>query len=669
MVFSGKWRVTLLLFSPAILIALLVGAINLGAFFKLNAEYYHSDESRMRMLEEASILTDFNQRLVDIQGQMESLFAQQVSTATSTEELQQTSREISVRLTALDWEFGNRFDNNNVTAEIHTALDAVDAHRMMIHQALETVTTDPAQARAYFQAATAKQQALSQASNHIVEQIITDVLGTWEQHDNELGVHTRNTLMIGGLTIFLLLVLWLFLIGWLSRDLLYLTGAMRQLASPHPHLEQLPVVEKIASSTGNLMSGMARAVLVFRDAIKARQDAEQELRKLSLVVEQNPNGVLVTDLNCNIEYVNDAFVEMTGYEREWIIGRNPSLLRSGKTPRSTYESMWHHLLKGLNWQGEFINRRRDGSELIENAIIMPLREPSGKITHYVAIKHDITKRKKMQKELDRYHGHLEQLVSDRTRELNQARVVAEEASLSKSELLSSMSHEILPPMNSIIDLTHLVRHSIQDPDQQMKLKEVEEAAQSLLVMITNLLDLFKVETKQFEPEQHPFELEQLIDHVLGRVGPQARQRGLKLLSDLGQVPKILCGDNGRLEQVLMNLLTNAIQFTQQGEVKIMVELVVQEADQLRVRFKVIDTGIGISNEHLSGLFQVVEQADSSTTEGNHGNGLGLATSKRLVQLMGGVIGVESQPYIGSTFWFELPLLCTTDSLLPSKENE
>ncbi|MET3999704.1 ATP-binding protein [Marinobacterium sp. MBR-109] len=654
---AGKWRLLLLFFSPAVLIALLIGMINLGAFYQLQAAYHEDDKSRIQQLQEASTLTDFNQRLAQVQLQMEQLLARHATTALSRSELEQVGREIGVRLTALDWEFGNRFTSSGVTSEIYQALDAAEAHRQVMLQAVETATTDPQQAKVYIEAATAKQQLLSQASNTIVERVVNELLTTWQRHNREFETHTRNTILMGAFTVAVLLVLWLFLIGWLSRNLLQLTGALQQLAQPDPQSEpeRLTAVEKIASSPANLMHGMANSVLAFRDTVKARQEAEHELRKLSLVVEQNPNAVLITDLGCRIEYVNDAFVEMTGYERDWVIGRNPRLLRSGKTPHSTYQSMWQQLLKGQNWQGEFINRRRDGRELIERAIIMPLHQPSGEITHYVAIKHDITKHKQMQEELDRYHSHLEQLVSERTRELQRAKVAAEVANRSKSEFLANISHELLTPMNTIIGLTHLVSRSTEVPQQLEKLEKVDSTARHLLSMINNLLDLSRVETGQLELERQDFDLEELVQRVMSRIQPQADDAGLGMMADIGQVPHNLHGNSIRLEQVLFNLVANAVKFTEQGEVRISVETVARDAEKLRVRFKVIDTGIGIDNVQKGRLFQAFEQVDSSTTRRYGGSGLGLAVSKRMVQLMEGDIGVESQPGEGSTFWFELPM--------------
>lgn len=160
-------------------------------------------------------------------------------------------------------------------------------------------------------------------------------------------------------------------------------------------------------------------VAIWRD-ITAEKHAQSELRKLSLAVEQSPNPVIITDLDCRIEYVNAAFTRATGYSRESVLGQNPRLLKSGKTPKATYDAMWQTLLRGEPWKGEFINRTRDGEEQIESAIIAPLRQHDGQITHYVGVKEDITEKKRMAEELEQHRIHLEQLVERRTAELDGA---------------------------------------------------------------------------------------------------------------------------------------------------------------------------------------------------------------------------------------------------------
>lgn len=281
------------------------------------------------------------------------------------------------------------------------------------------------------------------------------------------------------------------------------------------------------------------------------------------------------------------------------------------------------------------------------------------------VNRDITQRKAFQQELEDHREHLEVIVAQRTSELVAARMRAEEASRAKSTFLANMSHEIRTPMNAIIGLTHLLRRSTTQPKQAEQLDKVGEAARHLLGIINDVLDISKIESDKMTLEVADFGLNQVIGNVLNLIRERAVAKGLNLSSTIDpNLPDVLCGDALRLSQVLLNFAGNAVKFTEQGAIGIGVRLVERNGDQLRVRFEVRDSGIGMSEEQFSRLFQSFEQADTSTTRKYGGTGLGLAISKRLIGLMGGNVdnaensdlGVESQPGAGSCFWFVIPLL-------------
>jgi len=385
--------------------------------------------------------------------------------------------------------------------------------------------------------------------------------------------------------------------------------------------------------------------------ITERKLAESQLRKLSLAMEQSPESIVITDTQARIEYVNEAFVRITGYGREEVIGQNPRILQSGKTPPDRYAAMWAALTEGHTWQGEFCNRRKDGSEYIEYGILTPLRQPDGRVTHYVAIKEDITDKKRLSEELDRHRHHLEALVTERTVALAAAQQQAETANQAKSAFLANMSHEIRTPMNAIIGLTHLLRRAGATPAQLQRLDKIDSAGRHLLSIINDILDLSKIEAGKLHLDQSQFSLNAVLDQVRSMILAAAQAKGLTVTVDTDAAPLWLLGDPTRLRQALLNYASNAVKFTERGSVALHTKLVEDQGDSLVLRFEVVDTGIGIAPDELARLFQSFEQADVSTTRKYGGTGLGLAITRRLAQLMGGEAGAVSTPGVGSRFWF------------------
>ena len=391
------------------------------------------------------------------------------------------------------------------------------------------------------------------------------------------------------------------------------------------------------------------AICTFID-ITERKTAEAQLRKLSLAVEQSPESIVITNLKAEIEYVNDAFIAATGYSRDEVIGQNPRFLHSGHTPAETYSAMWAALAAGRPWKGEFHNQRKDGGEYVEFAIITPLRQPDGTITHYVAVKEDITEKKRVGEELDRHRNHLEDQVVQRTRELSAARLQAEAATIAKSAFLANMSHEIRTPMNAIIGLTHLMQRAGATPEQADRLTKINNASQHLLSIINDILDLSKIEAGKLRLEDSDFNLSAVLDNVASIISPTAHEKGVVVEIDRDGVPTWLRGDAVRLRQAFLNLAGNAVKFTDKGRVMLSAKLLKDDDEGLLVRFAVTDTGIGITPEARQRLFQSFEQADVSIARKYGGTGLGLAITRQLAQMMGGEVGVDSTPGVGSTFW-------------------
>jgi two-component system sensor histidine kinase/response regulator len=406
----------------------------------------------------------------------------------------------------------------------------------------------------------------------------------------------------------------------------------------------------------------------FITDVTERKANEEQILILSQAIEQSPESVVISDTKAQIEYVNQAFVDATGYSREDVIGKNSNILHSGQTPKKIYEEMWHQLSQGLPWKGEFINRRKDGSQYHEFAIITPLRAADGSVINYVAVKEDITEKKRIAIELDQHRNHLEGLVQSRTFELSQAREQAEAANNAKSTFLANMSHEIRTPMNAIIGLTHLLRRADATPQQVERLNKIDGASRHLLTIINDILDLSKIESGKLVLETTDFYLTSVLDNIDSIIGESARDKGLQVEIDRGDVPLLLRGDPTRLRQALLNYAANAVKFTEQGKVSISARLLEDNGDDFLVRFDVRDTGIGISSERANKLFQAFEQADTSITRKYGGTGLGLAITRKLANMMGGDVGIESEVGQGSTFWFTARLQHGQEASIPTYGN-
>ncbi|HEX4585466.1 MAG TPA: response regulator [Burkholderiaceae bacterium] len=401
--------------------------------------------------------------------------------------------------------------------------------------------------------------------------------------------------------------------------------------------------------------GRRRALIVIGRDVTDQLRAENMLRKLSLAVEQIPESILITDTDARIEYVNEAVTRISGYSPQELLGRNANMLSSGSTPRESFAAMWDTLRAGHTWRGEFCNRRKNGTEYVDFAIITPIRQSDGSISHYLSLQEDITERKRLGAELDRHRHHLQELVRERTEQLNEALAQAEAANRAKSAFLANMSHEIRTPLNAISGLAHLVKLEGVTASQAEWLQKLEQASTHLLEIIDEVLDLSKIEAGKLTLSEDRIELTALAESVASMLTDRIRGKGLDLRVHTELFPDSLTGDSKRLKQALLNYADNAVKFTERGGISLRTRKFSETADSLVVRFEVADSGIGIAAADLPKLFEPFEQADNSATRRYGGSGLGLAITRRLAQLMGGEVGVESRVGVGSTFWFSARL--------------
>ena len=374
-----------------------------------------------------------------------------------------------------------------------------------------------------------------------------------------------------------------------------------------------------------------------RAALQARQAAEARFR---VIFEQAPLGVVLLDPRTRrITEANPRFAEIVGRGVGELVGADPMALTH---PDDVAESLRQlGRLDARRIDGYRLNKRYlrpDGTPVWVSLAFAPVQVASEDAPRYLGIVEDISARIEMEERL------------------RQASAAAAAANAAKSEFLAHMSHEIRTPMNAVLGLAQVLEREPLAPAQRDMVGRIRGAGQSLLAILNDVLDLSKIEAGQLRIEPRPFDLRALLANLDSLMGQVARAKGLALrIEPPALPPDLLRGDGLRIEQILINLVSNAIKFTERGEVSVRVRTDEVEEAQLRVHAEVRDTGIGIAPEAQARLFAPFTQADAGIARRFGGTGLGLSICKRLVELMGGAIGVRSQPGLGSTFWFELPL--------------
>lgn len=380
-----------------------------------------------------------------------------------------------------------------------------------------------------------------------------------------------------------------------------------------------------------------RDVTAERRAMRTLAASEADARRLALVAEHTSNAVVITDVRGRIEWVNPAFVRLTGHAPDAARGRVPGdLLQGPGTDTATVALMRDKLAAGQPFHVEILNYRRDGTNYWVEIDVQPVRDAHGRPVNYIAIQSDITQRKQ------------------REAELIEARRVAEEASRAKSAFLSSMSHELRTPLNAVLGFAQLLSMNPRRPladDQRRYLEEIERGGRHLLALIEQLLDLSRIEAGRMPLALAPMDLQDLLNECVAFIAPLAAERSIVLdkLCSPDRHPPVQA-DAMRVKQVLINLLSNAVKYNRPGG-RIEVECSNKGAC---LRVEVRDTGPGLTADQCERLFRPFERlgADGGPIAGT---GVGLALSRQLMELMDGRIGVSSTPGAGSTFWIELPL--------------
>ena len=389
-----------------------------------------------------------------------------------------------------------------------------------------------------------------------------------------------------------------------------------------------------------IVSSADEVLLIIRD-ITFRKESEAALAMQSAAFESFALAIIITDIKGIIQWANSAFTGLTGYTAVEAIGKTPgALVKSGKQDKDFYKRFWNTLLNKDVWTGELINRRKDGSHYYEEQTITPVLDSKGNISSFISIKIDITERKRIE------HA------------LIAAKNEAEKANQAKSEFLSRMSHELRTPMNSILGFAQLMEMGGLDPKHKKGVNHILNNGRHLLNLINEVLDISGIEAGRVSLSFVPVHLSRIIREAIDTIDPAARAMHVKFeLIDAGHEPLFVKADHHRLRQVLINLFNNAVKYNREGgSVMIKTELQPVIAPAIAfVRISVSDTGPGINPEFIGKLFMPFERIGAEKT-GIEGTGLGLMVVKKLMDAMGGSVGVESVPGEGSTFWIELPYI-------------
>ncbi|MFQ5645567.1 MAG: PAS domain S-box protein [bacterium] len=363
---------------------------------------------------------------------------------------------------------------------------------------------------------------------------------------------------------------------------------------------------------------------------------DDQLRILFRALDQSPVSIIITDVNGKIGYVNPMFTEITGYSLEESVGQNTRILRSGHQSPEFYQHLWDTVTSGKEWSGEFQTRKKNGDIYWEYAFISPVTDSEGVVTHFVAIKEDISKRKETEEAL------------------KIAKEEAERANKAKSKFLSHMSHELRTPLNAILGFAQILELDTTDPlspNQKESVTQILKSGRYLLDLINEVLDLSRIESGNLSISVKSINVCEIVSEAISLVEPMAEEFNIGLVDerDSGKFGDyFVMADSTRLKQALFNLLTNAIKYNDEGG-KVIISY--ETSDQF-LRIKVEDTGLGIPHEKLSEIFEPFNRLGAENSE-VEGTGIGLIITKRLMELMGGTIGIESQPGQGSCFYLDL----------------
>ena len=363
--------------------------------------------------------------------------------------------------------------------------------------------------------------------------------------------------------------------------------------------------------------------------------SQELLRILSRAVHQSPVSIIITDTEGSIEYINPKFQEVTGYSLEEIIGKNPRILSSKLKPASEYELLWNTIKAGSDWTGEFHNKKKNGELYWASALISPVKDSEGNITHFLGIQEDITERKKTEQEL--------RISKDKAEEMNRL----------KSVFLANMSHELRTPMIGILGYAETLYSELIDPAYKEMALTLLKSGNRLKETLNLILDLSRIEADKVDINLDILNIPQVLKETVKLFQIAAIEKKIKLKLKVGSENIVSKLDKRMLVQIVENLINNAIKYTNKGDVIISAKRKFENGKEFSV-IVIEDTGIGIPAENIEMIFEPFRQASEGYDRSFEGTGLGLTVTKKFVELLGGEISVTSKLGVGSKFTVKFP---------------
>jgi PAS domain S-box-containing protein len=397
-----------------------------------------------------------------------------------------------------------------------------------------------------------------------------------------------------------------------------------------------------------VLQGIVNGWVITGSDISEIKHAQQQANILSMAMDSASNGIIIVDASKAskpIMFVNQSFSEITGYSEEDVLGLSCDFLQGDETAADTRRRLSLAIKQHKSIDVEIVNYRKNGELFWNHLAIDPIIDENNLVTHYLGVIRDITSVVKAQSDLEI------------------AKEAAESAAVAKSEFLATMSHEIRTPMNGVIGMLGLLLNTKLDSDQAHRARIAQGSAQSLLILINDILDFSKIEAGKLDLESIDFNLREMLGEFAEGMAYLAHDKGLELILDVSGISaSMVCGDPGRIRQILNNLVSNAVKFTSDGEVIIQLSLLDVDG-RWQVNGQIKDSGMGIPADKIPLLFEAFTQVDASTTRRFGGTGLGLVIVRRLCQVMGGDIRVTSELGQGSNFEFDFFIDQSTKSQL------